>query len=48
MKSSSKHWWSGTKAHEKNALIVLGLFMAGIFLFVAGIVVGQAIALAGS
>ena len=44
MKGSLKNWWSTAEDHEKNALIVLGVIAAGIFLLAAGISVGKAIA----
>lgn len=44
MKESFKNWWSALEDHEKNALIVLCVISAGIFLFTLGISVGRAVA----
>jgi len=43
MKESLKCWWSTAEAHEKNALIVLGVISVGIFLFASGISVGRVV-----
>lgn len=44
MKDAFKAWWTTLKAHEKNALLVLGAFAGGTLLLVSGIVIGQAMA----
>ncbi|WP_193754362.1 hypothetical protein [Microbulbifer sp. Q7] len=45
MKQALKNWWATAEAAEKNGLIVLGAFLAGVFLLTFGIEIGRAIAL---
>ncbi|WP_226662357.1 hypothetical protein [Microbulbifer aggregans] len=44
MKELLRNWWSASEAHEKNALVVLGVILAGIFIFTSGIALGRIMA----
>lgn len=42
MSSQLREWWKSIDKSEKSGLLVLGVFAAGIFLFMSGIWIGQA------
>ena len=43
MSSQLREWWKSIDKSEKSGLLVLGLIAAGIFLFMSGIWIGQAV-----